>query len=67
MDAKSSQVLKGLLALTEAQQKSVLDEYLRYAREGTSGKKVIIENVEKSIRAGISMGPTDTGCPCCGR
>ncbi len=60
MDNQTRAVLKGYLSLNSQQRKEVADiidnERKQKITEGT-----IIKD------AGISMGPTGSGCPCCGR
>lgn len=60
MDNQTRQVLKGYLTLSSAQRKDIADIV-----EKQQGGRIEESKVIKD--AGISMGPSGSGCPCCGR
>lgn len=61
MDNQTRQVLKGYFSLKSEQRKEIADLIAREQRGGLLEEQQIIKN------SSISMGPSGSGCPCCGR
>ena len=60
MDNQTRQVLRGYFSLNSAQRKEVADIIEKQRTGRVEESRVIKDN-------SISMGPSGSGCPCCGR
>jgi hypothetical protein len=60
MDSQTQLVLRGYLSLNSQQRKEIADII-----ENERSKRIDEAKIRKD--AGISMGPSGSGCPCCGR
>jgi hypothetical protein len=60
---KWMKVLNGLLKLSPAERKRVLEELERHEKSLPSERK----RIEEGIAHEVTLGPVGQGCPCCGR
>ena len=63
MTEKVAKVLNGFTNLTLAEREEFIKELTRY-RNSTSWEK---PEIERDIQKGMSVGPKNTICTCCGR
>jgi len=62
----SDRVVAGYIRLSSDDQNTVITEINNYNKQDIAKKRDLKISFEK--RAGISLGPLDSGgCPCCGR
>ena len=65
MSQPSDRVIAGFMRLKEDEQQEVIGEINNYIKQSYIKKRNLRESFEKT--AGIVLGPTGGGCPCCGR
>jgi hypothetical protein len=68
MERKVALVLKGFTELTPQQRQEVLKE-LGKIQTGGMQEQLVRKSIGDSIQGSTTMtlGPSPTGCPCCGR
>jgi len=68
MDKKVALVLKGVTELTSAERQEFIAEINKLLKGGLTEqivRKSVMDSVQGSTK--MTLGPSPTGCPCCGR
>ncbi|EGQ7759997.1 hypothetical protein [Vibrio cholerae] len=71
MNKNVARVINGIIKLTSDEKKEFLKQLGELEKYPTLTKKEVEESLQKSVVANesysVSLGPTPTGCPCCGK
>lgn len=71
MNKNVARVLNGVLELTSSEKKDFIEQLIELEKYPNLTKQEIEKSLRKSIVAkesySVSLGPTPTGCPCCGK
>ena len=65
MNRRIAAVLAGYLRLSDTDQSALVEELNRYIRGDQPLRKSITESVRAAEK--MELGPSQGGCPCCGR
>jgi hypothetical protein len=65
VNKQSRRVLMGWMALSDSERQELDTEFDKFRRGDTSKRKDLREDVKKSDA--MDLGPSGSGCPCCGR
>jgi len=68
MERKVALVIKGVTELTPSERQEFIAEVNKLLQGGLNEqivRKSVIDSVQGSTR--MTLGPSPTGCPCCGR
>ncbi len=65
MNTKSRHVLKGWLELSSDERQWVAKEINDSNEKTTSEKDILKKSLNENL--GITFGPLENGCPCCGK
>ena len=71
MNKNVARVLNGIMKLNPDEKEEFLEQLGEFEKYPTLTKKGVEESLQKSVVTNesysVSLGPTPTGCPCCGK
>jgi F0F1-type ATP synthase delta subunit len=65
MNKKVEVVVRGFLALTDAERSELITQINKYLNGTSEVKQSIRKSISESLT--VNFGPAPGGCPCCGR